>query len=219
MIFFGRKYYCALCKKYKSARAMIFIAGGVGMCKACEEKLHSFSDNSFEGPGKIKAVFSAYLYEGALREAVKALKFSGQEQFGVLFGNILAEKLCKIEALKACDLIIPVPLHPNRQTERGYNQSEIIAGEISSVFGIPMATDVLFRIKDTKRQSSLKGLARMENVKDAFVAHADSVRDKKIILVDDICTMGETLKACEAALSIAGAGEIYAITLCISPEK
>ena len=77
---------------------------------------------------------------------------------------------------------------------------------------------MLFRIKDTKRQSSLRGLARIENVRDAFVAH-DSVKGKKIILIDDICTMGETLKACEVALSRAGAGEVYAITLCISPEK
>lgn len=218
MMFFDRKHFCVLCRKYKSAKTMSYVAGGVGMCKACEEKLYQFSDNSFEAPGKIKAVFSAYLYEGALREAVKSLKFSGQEQFGVLFGKILAEKLGKIEVLKRCDIIIPVPLYPSRQAERGYNQSEIIANVIASSFEIPMVTDVLFRIRDTKKQSTLKGLERMENVKDAFVAHS-SVKDKKIILVDDICTMGATLKACEEALRIEGSGDVYAITLCVSPEK
>lgn len=218
MILFGRRHYCVLCKKYKSSRAMSHIAGGVGMCKICEEKLPKLSDNSFPGPGKIKAVLSGFLYEGAIREAVKALKFAGQSQFGVLFGRVLAEKLSKFKIFDECDLIVPVPLHPNRLAERGYNQSEVIAEEISAFFGIPMATDVLFRIKDTKRQSSLRGLARIENVRDAFVAH-DSVKGKKIILIDDICTMGETLKACEVALSRAGAGEVYAITLCISPEK
>lgn len=219
MIIFGKRYYCALCRKYKPAKAMEYIAGGVGMCRRCAERTYQFKDNSFAAPGNIKAIFSGFLYKGEIREAVKAFKFAGQTQFGVMLGSMLADKLSGVQMLKECDIVVPVPLHPNRQKERGYNQSEILAEEIAKGLGVPMLNDVLFRIKDTKRQSSLKGLARIENVKDAFAAHNESVNGKKIIIVDDICTMGETLKACERALTTAGARDVYAVTLCISPDK
>ena len=130
----------------------------------------------------------------------------------------MGEKLKDIAMLKSCDMIIPVPLHPNRLRERGYNQSEILAERLSLILDVPMMTDVMFRIRDTRRQSSLKGLDRVENVRDAFYAHPDCVRDKRIILVDDICTMGETLKACEKALKIAGVKDVYGVTLCINLE-
>lgn len=216
MILWRRRCYCALCNTYAPENKMVYRAESVGMCERCYKKLRKFTDNCFEGPGDIKAVFSEFLYEGAIKESVKSFKFSGQRQFGVLFGRILGEKFKDNIALKDCNMIVPVPLHPNRQMERGYNQAEILAEEISHIMGVPIANDVLFRIKDTKRQSTLKGLARIENVRDAFYAHPDSVRDKKIILVDDICTMGETLKACANALKIAGVKEVYAITLCMS---
>ena len=216
MIFFGKRYYCSLCNTYAPVSRMMYHAESVGMCEKCYKKAHRFSDNCFEGPGDIKAVFSEFLYDGAIKESVKSFKFFGQRQYGVLFGRILSERLCENAVLKGCDMIVPVPLHPNRQMERGYNQAEILAEEISDIMKIPMENDVLFRIKDTKRQSTLKGLARIENVRDAFYAHPESVRDKKIILVDDICTMGETLKACESALKIAGVKEVYAITLCMA---
>lgn len=219
MIFFEKRCFCVLCKTYKSASHMQMVYGEIGICSHCLEQLPVLRDNCFEGPGNIKAVFATFLYDGAVKEAVKEYKFSGQRLYGELFGSIMAEKLSSVEALKACDYIIPVPLHPKRLEERGYNQSEILAKAISEKSGIPMVTDALFRVKETQRQSSLKGLARIENVRNAFFAHSETVRDKKIILVDDICTMGETLKACESALKDGGAGDIFAATLCISTYK
>lgn len=217
MKLFEKRRFCVLCRKYVRDSRMRYKHEGIGMCEDCHGKLTQFRENSFEGPGNIRAVFAAFLYEGAMRDGVKSLKFSGQTLYGELFGEIIAEKIADVEVLRSCDMIIPVPLHMNRLAERGYNQSEILAEKTSEVLGVPMVTDVLFRVRDTKRQSSLKGLDRVENVKEAFFAHSESVKGKKIILVDDICTMGETLKACESALKKAGADEVYAVTLCINP--
>lgn len=219
MMFFEKRHFCVLCGAYKGASQMQMIHNEIGICSHCLGKLPILRDNCFEGSGNIKAVFSLFMYDGAVKEAVKQYKFSGQRLYGELFGSIMAEKLSSVETLKDCDCIIPVPLHPKRLEERGYNQSEILAKTISEKLEIPMITDALFRIKETQRQSALKGLARIENVKNAFFAYGEAVKDKRIILVDDICTMGETLKACEAALKTGGAEDVFATTLCISPHK
>lgn len=216
MMFFEKRRFCVLCKAYKGASHMQMVHDEIGICSHCLSKLPLLKDNCFEGPGNIKAVFSAFLYEDAVKEAVREYKFSGQRLYGELFGRIMAEKLSSIEVLKACDCIIPVPLHQKRIEERGYNQSEILARVISEKLGIPMINDALFRVKETQRQSTLKGIARIENVKNAFFAYSEVVKDKRILLVDDICTLGETLKACEAALKIGGAGDVFAATLCIT---
>ncbi len=82
-----------------------------------------------------------------------------------------------------------------------------------------MLSDVLFRIRETKRQSTLKGLERIENVRNAFWAHPEAVRNKRIILVDDIYTMGETAGSCAQALKAAGAADVAVITLCITVDN
>lgn len=213
---FGKKYYCILCDKYHSPDKMHTVHSEIGVCNKCYQKLDTTKEQNFDGGDNIKAVFSPFFYKDHLRDAVKAFKFSNQRLFGNLFGKMIYEKLKEIPYICDFDTIIPVPLHESRLQERGYNQSEIIAEDISRFFGIEMINDGLFRIRETKRQSSLKGLERRENVKGAFYAYPDIIKDKRIVLVDDICTMGETLRACADALKIAGAKEIIAITLCVS---
>jgi ComF family protein len=193
--------------------------GEIGVCDKCYQKLSTTKDQNFDGGDDIKAVFSPFFYEKSFKEAVKKYKFSGQRLYGNLFGKMIYEKLKEIPYIWNFDAIIPVPLHELRLQERGYNQSGIIAKEISEYSCIDIITDGLFRIRETKRQSTLKGLERRENVKGAFYAYPDIIKDKRIILVDDICTMGETLRASADALKTAGAKEIIAITLCVSTKE
>lgn len=216
---FVKKYYCILCDKYHSPDKMHTVHNEIGVCQKCYQKLDTTKEQNFDGGDNIKAVFSPFFYKDELRDAVKAFKFSGQRLFGNLFGKMIYEKLKEIPYIWDFDAIIPVPLHELRLKERGYNQSEIIAEDLSMLSGIEIINDGLFRIRETKRQSSLKGLERRENVKGAFYAYPDAIKDKRIILVDDICTMGETLRACADALKTAGAKEIIAITVCVSSKE
>lgn len=215
-MFLGRKCICVTCKKYKRKSDLPFSVEGIGICKDCYEKLKTTKDKSFDGGTGVKAVFSPYLYQGKLAEAVKEYKFSGQWLMGELFGEMMYAELKGISYIWEYDLIIPVPLHENRLNERGYNQSEIIAKKISELSDHQMINDALFRIRETKRQSSLPAKDRRTNVKGAFFAAKSVVSGKRIILVDDICTMGETIRACADALHNAGAEEVIAITLCKS---
>ena len=216
---FVKRYFCILCGRHHSENKIIVNHKSIGVCSKCYEKLITTKDKSFDGGEGIKAVFSPYAYGGAMATAVKAYKFSGQWLYGELFGKMIYRELNDISHLWEYDIIIPVPLHENRLRERGYNQSEIIAKMISEFSGVPMVNDGIFRIRDTKRQSSLVGLERRTNVKGAFFAAENAVSGKRIILVDDICTMGETLRACADALLSSGAAEVIAITLCVSNKE
>lgn len=216
---FGNKYYCILCDKYHREDKMHITYSEIGVCCKCYQKLDSTKELNFDGGDGISAVFSPFFYKDDLRQSVKAYKFSGQRLFGNLFGKMMYEKLKDISYIWDFDAIIPVPLHQLRLAERGYNQSEIIAEELSEFSGVDMITDGLFRIRETKRQSTLKGLERRENVKGAFYAYPEIISGKRIVLIDDICTMGETLRACADALKEAGAKEVIAITLCVSTKE
>lgn len=218
-MFFEKKCCCILCRMYKDARKMKITKGEIGICHACYDSLKTTKDKSFDGGEGIKAVFSPYEYEGRLAESVKAYKFLGQRLYGGLFGKMIYQELRDIPHLWEYDAIIPVPLHEKRFKERGYNQSEIMAREIGENSGVAVIDDGVFRIRETKRQSSLSAKERRENVKGAFYAYPNAVKGKKILLIDDICTMGETLRACADALIKAGTSDITAITLCVSAKE
>ncbi len=218
-MFFERKRFCIACKKYESTDKMPFYHKEIGICKDCYEKLNTTKDKSFDGGEGVKAVFSPYIYEGDIANAVKNFKFSGQWLLGKLFGKMMYSELEDIPYIWEYDCLVPVPLHEKRLNERGYNQSEIMAEKLSELSRLPMINDGIFRIRETKRQSSLTGLERRTNVRGAFFAAESAVSGKRIVLVDDICTMGETVRACADALLKAGAREVIAITFCVSKKE
>jgi ComF family protein len=114
-----------------------------------------------------------------------------------------------------CDLITPVPLHWWRAYRRGYNQSELLANRLSFKIDVPSKV-LLRRIKPTRPQVELSRDQRAENVKNAFQvdeAMITSINDKTILLIDDVCTTGATLRECARALKKGGAAAVYALTL------
>lgn len=111
------------------------------------------------------------------------------------------------------DVIIPVPLHPKRMRERGYNQSLILAKELGKRYGMPVRDDLLKRIRNTLMQSMTSRDERRENVKDAFRA-SKKCAGMRIILVDDVITSGSTSEECAKALKAAGADKVYVIAAC-----
>ncbi len=209
------KKYCIMCGLYHS-KSKMHLTDGIGICRKCYQKLIRTGDMTFDGMGDVKLVIAPYLYKGDIRDAIKKLKFSGQWKYGEILGEMISLELERFPWLSEYDMVVPVPLHQTRLNERGYNQAEIIAGRFAQRIEVPIVLDVLFRIRETKKQSSLLGLERVLNVKGAFAAAESAVKGKRIILVDDICTMGKTMEACAQALSQAGAKEIIGVAVCKS---
>lgn len=111
------------------------------------------------------------------------------------------------------EAIIPIPLHKKRKRKRGYNQAELLAGELGNILGLPVYTDVLVRVRDTKPQKTLDDAERKNNLKEAFKTTENIVQLNYILVVDDIYTTGSTLDAAASALAKAGVAEVY--TCCI----
>ena len=211
--------YCIGCGLTKPKYLMNMVMGTLGLCRECMSMVQTTKDMTFSGKEFTDLVISPFLYSGVISDTVRQFKFSGQKKYGDFLTAAALECFENKNLFSGCDLIVPVPLHPNRLRERGYNQSDIIAKRMGKTLGIAVDTVSLIRIRDTLHQSSLKGLQRIENVKNAFFANEGGVLGKNVILVDDIYTMGETANECARALKNAGAKKVVVFTLCKTINK
>jgi len=156
-------------------------------------------------------VRSAALYEGPLRDAIHALKFSGRRALASPLGDLAAEQ-CAASLPDTIDALIPVPLARTRERERGFNQAALLARRIGSHLDVPIRSSWLARIRSTRPQSELSATERRANVRDAFRA-SDRVVGHHVLVVDDILTTGATLDACTRALRAAGARRVGVLTV------
>jgi ComF family protein len=153
------------------------------------------------------------MYDGALSEIVKLIKFRRKKNLAKRLGEMMGNLLQSDPLLRNGEILIPVPLHKTRYRERGYNQANLLAGAISDSTSIPVNNSSLYRKKATKPQTDLSYEERLENVKGAFIVKgAQELKGKKIILVDDVFTTGSTLQACTEALLEGGAEEVFCVT-------
>ena len=119
-----------------------------------------------------------------------------------------------MELFGSYDIISAVPIHKKRKKERGYNQSELIAREIAKNIPIIVYKNALKKIKNNKRQSDLSKEDRLDNVKNVYqIVNEEIIKDKRVVLFDDIYTTGSTLNECSRLLKQNGVKEILAITL------
>jgi len=112
-------------------------------------------------------------------------------------------------------LIVPVPLHPKRLKERGFNQSGLLAGEFARKLRVPVSFDAIIRKNRTQPQTRLNRRERLKNMKGAFeLVVAQRVRGRRVLLIDDVFTTGTTLSECARVLkSKGGASEVHAVTV------
>jgi ComF family protein len=162
-------------------------------------------------------------YSGLLRAAILQLKFHRRDRLGKRLGGLLAQVWHGIERDLEGEraVLVPVPLHAARQRERGFNQAELLARGLKMSLektrgGQGPQVDVrsLVKTRATPPQTGLSVSARHENVRGVFaVVHPERVRNRRVVLVDDVMTTGATLSACARALSSAGARSMCALTL------
>lgn len=155
--------------------------------------------------------------ESIVQKISHSFKYSGMFRNAVYAGELLGDKLLSKEITSETDFIIPVPLHPLKKHERGYNQTDYICRGISRVTGLELHTNVVRRIKNTRTQAKLNRSERVENVRNAFIVKKPfMVEGKTILLVDDVKTTGSTLAEAAKVLKDAGCKKIIAATFAIA---
>ncbi len=158
----------------------------------------------------VDRIIAPFKYEGTIRRAVLDLKFknvrAAAPEVARLISDFLQDRPAESQAL------VPVPLHKSRLRSRGYNQSALLAREVSRLTGIPVMDALVVRAIDTQPQTALSREERLTNVAEAFSAVKD-LSGMKLTLIDDVATTGSTLSACAHALKEAGAVYVEGVVL------
>jgi competence protein ComFC len=198
---------------------------GVWLCAACDGTLTLFDPPWCERcgvpwslsackcsdlPEYLERVRSVGPFDGWLRDAIHLLKYHGEWGRVDQLGPLAA---AAAEDLGPYDVIVPVPLHPSRAKQRGFNQAELLAKVVGTMSGVTTET-LLIRRRATAAQAQLGADDRAVNVRGAFaLAEGANIGERSMLLVDDVITTGATLGACAAALHEAGAGRIVAVSI------
>ena len=154
-----------------------------------------------------------FLYTSEIKKIIHNFKYEDYGYYARAMGIKMAEFFQNLN-LVYIDGIISVPIHWKRERERGFNQVDIIANEISKICKIPLIKNVLIRTKNTKPQFNLNKTKRIENINGAFdIIDKTKILGKNILLIDDIYTTGTTLKECIKILKENGAENVYYFTL------
>jgi ComF family protein len=148
-----------------------------------------------------RATSFMYFVKGSrYQQILHELKYNGQRQIGPAMGRMFGSEL-KNTPFSTAEIIIPVPLHPSKLKKRGYNQSELIALGIGEVLHLPVETAMISRTADTRSQTHKSRYERWENVRYIFhCGNPEALKDKHVLLVDDVITTGATLEACATCL-------------------
>lgn len=173
-------------------------------CEECEKRKHLF----YKG-------ISAYVYSDIVKKSIYMFKYSNRRYYAKTYGETIGKEFFDEIKSWECDVLVPVPIHRERYRNRGYNQAELLAREISKYVRIPVDSKVIIRTVNTLPQKELDVNGRKNNLEKAFKITKSVVQYKKIILVDDIFTTGSTIDACAEIFLAAGVYKIYFISLSI----
>lgn len=170
----------------------------------------------FWGRLPVSAAHSQFFFtkESILQHLIHQLKYKGNKEIGVYLGELMGEALLNTNRFKNLDAIIPLPLYPDKERKRGYNQAAVIAEGLSLKMNIPVIINNVNRMRFTETQTKKHRAERWENVAGSFVVkRPNELKGKNILLVDDVITTGATLEACGSVLLQAEGVKLFIATL------
>jgi ComF family protein len=175
-----------------------------GKCALCL-KQHFHFDRAWAG----------YAYDGVIKEMLHYFKYNHKVSLGGTLAGLMLDFIGEYRLpVGSCDYIVPIPLSPARLREREFNQAYVLAAALSNHLKLKLLDNNLQRVRNTKSQADLDRIARWKNIRGAFKLKApDTVKDKTILLIDDVLTTGATASEAAGALKNAGAGSVYVLTL------
>lgn len=179
-------------------------SGGDHLCARCQGDSPAFSMHR-----------SCGVYGGTLKDVILLFKYRKYAPLSRPLARFADSCLAADRPLwEDADLFVPVPLHPSRKRERGFNQAALLARDLGLRRGLGVLTGALVKTRNRPAQAGLRAADRERNVRSAYaVKHADKVRGRTLILIDDVTTTGATIRECARLLKEAGAKDIRAITL------
>jgi ComF family protein len=190
--------YCTVCGLSFESKS-----GGVHICETCLRE-----------PPFFHALGAPYLYEGSLKTVIHLFKYGGRSGLVSFLGPLLASFARTWAPAEKATLVMPVPLHPRRLRERGFNQSKLLAGYVARALGTGMDFLSLRRVKFTIPQTGLGKKERRKNVQRAFdLKTPERISGETVLLVDDVATTGTTLNECARVLSKAKAERVFALVI------
>ena len=181
-------------------------------CPKCGHEKCMCNSKSFIDLPHFAAV---YYYQGQLKYSILRFKFHSESSYADIFGKAMAERMKELYGDITFDGVCFVPMTRENEKVRGYNQSKLLASKVADDLNIPLIP-CLIKEKSSLSQKSLSAKDRTQNLKGSFAVKGD-VKDKVLILCDDIKTTGATFKECSDTLMSAGAKDVYCLSLALTP--
>ncbi len=165
------------------------------LCKVCQTR-----------PLPLKQIRAAVFFEDPAATLIHKMKYEGMFGLAAPLVELMTSAWKKWQT--PTDMILPIPLHPDRERKRGYNQSNLLARGVGNYLNIAVDSKIIYRNRDTSPQVGLNARDRLKNVSGAFVVHSQYATGKDVLLIDDVCTTGATMAAAAEALLDAGAASV-----------
>lgn len=212
---------CAICETVLNRNEKI-------LCGKCLHHLPVFSRQSYAEEtmkkmfyGRVLLAHAAslmhYRKKGPSQQLIHRLKYKGQEEISTYLGEWLAEELRQLKWAKTIDIVIPVPLHKTKKRKRGFNQVSGFGKALAQTFGCTYSEEVLIKVFNSKTQVFKDRITRAKQKDTAFtLQHSQEIKQKHVLLVDDIITTGATLETCTNELLKAGPSKISIATMAVT---
>ena len=194
-------------------------ASGSLLCHACRRLLRPPSEerDRFVAPdagvvvgGALAVAVAAFAYDGPMRRALAALKYTGVSRLAPVLADLALPTLDRLLMLTGPAALVPIPVHRDRLADRGYNQASLLADALAGRRRL-RSVSILERVRPTTKQHRLNRAARLANLRGAFAVSGQV--PASVVLVDDIITTTATLEACAAVLRDAGCQSVYGIAM------
>jgi len=173
-------------------------------CFDCHHKKHYFDEG-----------YAVLRYDEQMQKSMAYFKFHGRPEYGEFYAELLVRAARQIIERWQVGVLLPVPIHRARRNIRGYNQTEIIGRVLSRELSIPIHTNLIKRVKNTKAQKQLNIDERKKNVQNAFIARAEVGQYECVLIIDDIYTTGSTIDEMAKELRAKGVKKVFFLTVCI----